>query len=179
VITLVDNAEIILRLLDKDNNPVATDEPRLVSLAIDAGRGEIAARELTIDIGKFEARTAFMPTWRGRVIVSGSTPNLPITTVWLQVTLPLTLLSLSALGGLVGGLIAFWVGKDSRWWRVAIGLVSGFVLYWAFVFGVLGILPRAVVLNPLSAFVLSTLGGWLGTEVFTQILKRLGLVVAK
>jgi hypothetical protein len=85
-------------------------------------------------------------------------------------------LGLSALGGLAGGLIAFWVGQKSKWWRIAIGLITGFVLYWAFIFGVLDFLPNAIVLNPLSAFVLSTLGGWLGTEVFTRILSRFGLV---
>jgi hypothetical protein len=176
VITLVDKTELLVRLLDKDNNPVATDEPRLISLAIDAGRGEIESKELTIAQDKFEARTVFLPTWRGEVVISASTPNLPITTFPLTVTLPLLTLVLTAVGGLAGGLIAFWTGKDSKWWRIAIGLITGFVLYWAFVFGVLTVLPRTVVLNPLSAFVLSTLGGWLGTEVFAQILKRFGLV---
>jgi hypothetical protein len=178
-ITLVDKAELLVRLLDKDNNPVATDEPRLISFAIDAGRGEIEAKELTIAPEKFEARTTFLPTWRGEVVISASTPNLPITTFPLKVSLPLLTLSLTAVGGLAGGLIAFVVGKDSKWWRIAIGLVTGFVLYWAFVFGVLTVLPRTVVLNPLSAFVLSTLGGWLGTEVFAQILKRFGLAALR
>jgi hypothetical protein len=145
-------------------------------LAIDAGRGEIESKELTIAPNKFEARTVFLPTWRGEVAVSASTPNLAITTFPLTVALPLLTLVLTAVGGLAGGLIAFWTGKDSKWWRLAIGLITGFVLYWAFVFGVLTVLPRTVVLNPLSAFVLSTLGGWLGTEVFAQILKRFGLV---
>ncbi len=179
VITLVDKAELLVRLLDKDNNPVATDEPRLVSLAIDAGRGEIVTEELTIAPDKFEARTDFLPTWQGEVVISASTPSLPITTLPLTVTLPLLILVLTAAGGLAGGLIAFWTGKDSKWWRIAIGLITGFVLYWAFVFGVLTVLPRTVVLNPLSAFALSTLGGWLGTEVFAQILKRFGLASSK
>ncbi|MGH7450445.1 MAG: hypothetical protein ACRENG_03810 [bacterium] len=179
VITLVDKAELLVRLLDQDNNPVATDEPRLISLAIDAGRGEIESKELTIEPNKFEARTVFLPTWRGEVVISASTPNLPITTFPLKVTLPLLTLVLTAVGGLAGGLIAFWTGKTSKWWRIAIGLITGFVLYWAFVFGVLTVLPRTVVLNPLSAFVLSTLGGWLGTEVFAQILKRFGLTALR
>jgi hypothetical protein len=179
LITLVDKAELLVRLLDKDNNPVATDEPRFISLAIDAGRGEIESKELTIAPNKFEARTVFLPTWRGEVVISASTPNLPITTFPLKVSLPLLTLSLTAVGGLAGGVIAFWTGKDSKWWRIAIGLITGFVLYWAFVFGVLTVLPRTVVLNPLSAFVLSTLGGWLGTGVFAQILKRFGLAALR
>ncbi len=179
VITLVEKAELLVRLLDKDNNPVATDVPRLISLAIDTGCGEIESKELTIAPGKFEARTTFLPTWRGQIVISASTPNLPIAASPLTVTLPLLTLVLTAIGGLAGGSIAFWIGKDSKWWRIAIGLITGFVLYWAFVFGVLTVLPRAAVLNPLSAFVLSTLGGWLGTEVFAQILKRFGLAALR
>jgi hypothetical protein len=178
-ITLADKAELIVRLLGSDNSPVSTDDQRLISLAIESGRGEIEAKQpLAIEPGKFEGRTTFLPTWRGEVMISASTPNLPTDTFPLEVTLPVLLLILSALGGLAGGVIAFWVGKDSKWWRIAIGLIAGFVLYWAFIFGVLTVLPRAAVLNPLSAFALSTLGGWLGTEAFTQILKRLGLVTS-
>jgi hypothetical protein len=65
--------------------------------------------------------------------------------------------------------------QGSKWWRAAIGLVTGFVLYWAVIFSVLNVIPRFIALNPLSAFALSTLGGWLGTEVFNQILKLLKL----
>jgi hypothetical protein len=176
LITLAERTELIVRLLDDNNNPVATDEPRPISFAIESGRGEIEAEEITIMPGKFEGRTTFLPTWRGQVNLSASTRNLPSDTFSLKVTLPVLLLSLSALGGIIGGLIDFWVRKNSRWWRMAIGLVTGFVLYWAFVFGVITILPRAIVLNPLSTFALSTLGGWLGTEVFTIVLKRLGIL---
>jgi hypothetical protein len=179
IITLVDKSELIVRLLDEESNPTATDEQREITLAIEKGRGEIAERKITIAPGGFEGRTNFLPTWRGEVDITAATPNLPTIHIDpFKVTLPVLLLSLSAFGGLVGGLIAFWIGKGSKWWRIVIGLVAGFVLYWAFIFGVLTALPRAAVLNPLSAFVLSTLGGWLGTEVFNQILKRLGLVPA-
>jgi hypothetical protein len=109
------------------------------------------------------------------VEVSAATPDLQPAIVALQVSPPLMPLALSALGGLAGGLIAYWVGQNSKWWRIVIGLLAGFVFYWAFIFGVLNFISRAIVLNPLSAFALSTLGGWLGTEVFAQILKRFGI----
>jgi hypothetical protein len=177
IITLVDKTELVLRLLDENAKPFPTDESRLISLTLEVGRGEIEKREITITPNMFEGRTTFSPTWRGQVDISASTPNLPTIHIEkLTVSLPTLLLILSALGGLIGGVIAFWVSKGSKWWRILIGLIAGFVLYWAFIFGVLTVLPRAAVLNPLSAFILSTLGGWLGTEVFTQILKRFGLV---
>jgi len=176
VITLVDKSDLIVRLLNETGTtPIATDTTRLISFAIDKGRGEIEQKEVEIPAGRSEGRTSFLPTWIGEVSISAATPDLQPTNVPVKVTLPLMPLTLSALGGLAGGAIAYATGKDSKWWRIASGLITGFVLYWAFVFGVLDLVSRAIVLNPLSAFALSTLGGWLGTEVFAQVIKRLGL----
>ncbi len=170
-ISLVDTADLIVRLVDENNRPIATDTSRQVSFGIKSGRGEIRKDEITIAKGRADGRSSFLPTWRGEVTITAATPNLPIAEARLKVELPGSLLGLSALGGLAGGLIVYLTRQGSKWWRIAIGLVTGFVLYWAFVFGVLTAIPRFIVLNPLSAFALSTLGGWLGTEVFNQILK--------
>jgi len=174
-ISLVDQADLIVGLLNENGTPVATDTSRQISFAIVTGRGEIEMKELEIPAGRSQGRTTFLPTWIGNVEVSASTPDLQPATDSLQVAPPTLPMALSALGGLAGGVIAFWSRQNSKWWRIVIGLITGFVLYWAFVFGVLNFLARAIVLNPLSAFALSTLGGWLGTEVFVQILKRFGL----
>lgn len=170
-ISLVDTADLIVRLAKADSVPIATDTLRQVSFGIKTGRGEIRKDEITIEKGRADGRSSFLPTWRGEVTLTAATPNLPVAEAKLQVELPGSLLGLSALGGLVGGVIAFWTRQGSKWWRVAIGLFSGFVLYWAVIFSVLNVIPRFIALNPLSAFALSTLGGWLGTEVFNQILK--------
>jgi hypothetical protein len=178
VITLVEKSDLILRLMNSADppQPVATDEPRKISFAIDAGRGDLAEKEITIPAGGFEGRTTFRPTWRGEVTIAASTPNLPIATAKVKVSLPVLHLVLTAIGGLAGGLIAYWRETQKQIWRIILGLITGFVFYWAFTFGVLPLIPREVVLNPLSAFALSVIGGWLGTEVFSMILKRLGLV---
>lgn len=178
VITLVDKSDLIIKLLDGEGKPVATDVPRKVSFTITAGRGDIETKELTIAAGGFEARTSFRPTWRGEVKITAATPNLQTAEESVNVTLPVLVLILSALGAAAGGLIAFWLEKERQWWRIVLGLVTGFVLYWAFVFGVLPLISREIVLNPLSAFAISVIGGWLGTEVFSMILKRLGLIKA-
>jgi hypothetical protein len=170
-ISLVDTADLIVRLVDENNRPIATDTSRQITFSIAKGRGEIRKDEIIIEKGRADGRSSFLPTWRGEVTLNAATPNLPLAEAKLQVELPGSLLALSGLGGLVGGLIVFLTKQGSKWWRIAIGLVTGFVLYWAFVFGVLTAIPRFIVLNPLSAFALSTLGGWLGTEVFNQILK--------
>jgi len=173
-ITLVDQSDLIVRLLDEKGTPIAADSPRQIAFAIDKGRGEIEKEEFEIPAGRSEWRTSFFPTWIGEVEISAATPDLRPATAPLKVSPPLMPLSLSALGGLAGGVIAFWTRQNSKWWRILIGLIAGFVLYWAFIFGVLNFVSRAIVLNPLSAFALSALGGWLGTEVFVQILKRFG-----
>ncbi|MCI0697564.1 hypothetical protein L0337_36860 [candidate division KSB1 bacterium] len=170
-ISLVDTADLIVRLVDEAKRPIATDTSRLVSFGIAEGRGEIRKDEITIEKGRADGRSSFLPTWRGKVKLTAATPNLPLAHAELTVELPGSLLGLSALGGLAGGLIAYLTKQGSKWWRVAIGLVSGFVLYWAVIFSILNVIPRFIALNPLSAFALSTLGGWLGTEVFNQILK--------
>ena len=176
IITLVDKSDVIIQLTDANGQPQNTDQPRQLSLSIDAGRGELEAEELTIPAGGFQVRTTLRPTWRGIVSISAFTPNLPAGNVKITVTLPVLLLSLSVIGGLAGGLIAFWREQQPKWWRIAIGLITGFILYWALVFGVLPVIPREVVLNPLSVFAITVIGGWLGTEVFTIVLRRLGLV---
>lgn len=178
VITLVDKSDLIIKLLDSAGRPVATDIPRKVSFTIESGRGDIETKELTIAAGGFEARTSFRPTWRGEVKLTAATPNLQTAAALVKVTLPVLILVLSAVGAAIGGLIGFWREPGSQWWRIVLGLVTGFVFYWAFVFGVLPLISREIVLNPLSAFALSVIGGWLGTEVFNMILKRLGLIKA-
>jgi hypothetical protein len=174
-ISLVDTSDLIVRLLDEDSLTIATDTSRQVSFGIKTGRGEIRKDEIIIAKGRADGRSSFLPTWRGEVTLTAATPNLPIAETKLQVELPGSLLGLSGLGGLAGGLIAFLTKQGSKWWRIAIGLVSGFVLYWAVIFSVLNVIPRFIALNPLSAFALSTLGGWLGTEAFNQILKLIKL----
>jgi hypothetical protein len=174
-ISLVDTADLIVRLADADSVPIATDTLRQVSFGIKTGRGEIRKDEIIIEKGRADGRSSFLPTWRGEVTLTAATPNLPLAEAKLEVELPGSLLALSALGGLAGGVIAFLTKQGAKWWRAGIGLVSGFVLYWAVIFSVLNVIPRFIALNPLSAFALSTLGGWLGTEVFNQILKLLKL----
>ncbi|HEX7843716.1 MAG TPA: hypothetical protein VF469_39855, partial [Kofleriaceae bacterium] len=175
-ISLVDQTDLVVTLVDADGRtPVATDEPRAVLLALDSGRGEIASEKLTIMPGEFEARTRFVATSVGTAEISAASNSLLNQTAQIDVRRPLGLLALSVTGGLVGGLLAFLHRRKARWTRVAVGGITGFLLYWAFIFGLMRVMPRAFVINPLSNFALSTIGGWLGTEVFALLLKRLGL----
>lgn len=177
-ITLVDECDLNVKLLNSEGRALKTDLPRVISFEIDRGRGEITNKEITIAPDNFAGRTTFRPTWRGQVALAATTPSLPASTTIVTVSLPTTLLLLTVAGGLAGGGIAYWREQNAKWWRVPIGLLTGFVLYWGFVFNLLPLVPRNVALNPLSALALSVIGGWLGTEVFNIILKKLGIGAA-
>src|SRR5262249_57488707 len=101
---------------------------------------------------------------RGTVRMRGGSEALLNQTAQIGVRLPVGGLALSVIGGLAGGWLAFLRRRSARWTRVATGGVTGFLLYWAFIFGLMRVMPHAFVLNPLSSFALSVIGGWLGTE---------------
>ena len=174
-ISLLEASEVVVRLLGSAGIPLATDEARDVFLTIEQGGGQLSANEFSIASGSAEGRTAFKPTGVGEVVLAAASPSLVSVQVPLEVTWPVALLLASALGGLAGGLLAFLMEKEAKWWRSAIGLITGFVLYWAVIFLGIDALAGSVAVNPLSAFVISVMGGWLGTKVFAPLLKRLGL----
>ena len=178
-ISLLDTSDLVVTLTDSQGRPLATDSERAVSLMIDAGRGVIENQQLQIPAGGFQARSRFQPGMSGQVTISASTPNLLTATVPLQVSLPLALLLLSALGGAAGGYLSYVKRKRSGIRQVWIGLITGFVFYWICIFLGLASVSRAVVLNPLSALVLSIAGGWLQTSVLGMLTTRLKTRAAK
>lgn len=176
--SLLDVPEIVVALKDADGQTVATDEPRTVALRLEEGNGEVQPVQVEIAAGKFEGRAKFMPWWMGATRVVAVTPNLIERTATLNVMLPTLLIALTAAGGLVGGIIAFWTNR-SRWWRVVIGAFAGFVLYWAMIFGLLQSVPRNVALNPLSAFAVALIGGYVGPQLLGMLAKKFGITIGK
>jgi hypothetical protein len=174
-IPFIDKADLVVRL-DNKGSPVETDVDRLVSFRINSDIGKLSANSITIKAGSSEQWASFIPVKQGEVTITAVMANFPSREQKLAVETPVMFLVLSAIGGLIGGLIAFWVSKNSRWWRIVVGLVTGFVLYWACIFISISSLPRGVVLNILTSLALPILGGWLGTEVFNIVLKKLGII---
>jgi hypothetical protein len=168
-ISLVDTSNLIVKLADDQNRPVATDTPRQVVFAIESGQGSLWKQEVVIPAGQFEVRTTFVPERFGAVRLSASSPNLLTAVTPLQVAAPVTLLVCSVAGGLIGGLMSRRKGRRRNPWRSIIGAVTGFLFYWACIFLRLGTIASGVALNPLSALALSMIGGWLQTEVFTAV----------
>ena len=172
-ISLVDTADLVVTLTNDQGRPIATDTARHVTFAIASGRGEMTREELDIAPGKFQARTTFQPVWLGRSEVSAATPNLLMVSAPVQVSAPTGLLLFSLAGGLAGGYLSYLKQKRAGPKRIAIGLLTGFIFYWACLFLGLASVGHAVVVNPMSAFALSTLGGWMQTEVFTFLKSRI------
>jgi hypothetical protein len=171
-ISLVDTADLVVRLTDEQGRPVASDAARHVAFAIQSGRGSITRKELDIPAGQFEARSTFEPAWLGQTSILAATPNLLTATAPVQVSAPTGLLLFSLAGGLAGGYLSYLKRKRSGQRRIAIGIVTGFIFYWACLFVGLAAVGRGIVVNPLSAFALSTLGGWMQTEVFSMLKSR-------
>src|SRR5262245_22957910 len=105
-ITLLDTAELLVQLQDAQGKTVATDEPRPVSAAIVDGSAEVQPQNHVIPAGEFEARLAIRPTLCGTIRVKASAANLPDEVGEVRVGLPTMLLSVSAVGGGLGGLLA-------------------------------------------------------------------------
>ena len=175
VITFLEQSSILVELLDHHGNPVKTDLERDVQVTITGGHGSLQKGAVAIAAGNAAASSVFTPASWGPVSFSASSAGLRTAETDIMVTFPFLLLSFSAIGGSVGGLLAFWIRKPSRWWRIASGVVAGVVLFWLFDLGMLTVLQSAAVSNPLSAFALSAIGGWMGTEVFDVATRRLGL----
>jgi hypothetical protein len=188
-ISLLDYSDVIVRLADENGRTVATDTPRVVSLAIVEGKGEIRPAQVTIGANQFEARSVFYPGEGGVVKISASAANLLTREVEVPVSRPVSLLAISAAGGLVGGYLvslrksrkkespekAPESAKSSRSIvpLLVTGLVTGFLLYWACIFLGLSSVANGAILNPMNAFAFSVVGGWLQTRVFATITKRI------
>ena len=172
-ISLLDTSDVVLTLLGSDGRPLPTDVARPVSVVLNSGRGTVERKQLEIPAGGFDARTSFLPEASGTVLISAATPNLLTSTATLQVSLPVALLLLSVLGGTAGGYLAYVKRKRSGIRQLWIGTITGFIFYWICIFLGLASVSRAVALNPLSALVLSTAGGWLQTNVLSILTARL------
>lgn len=171
-ISLLDTSEIGVELLDAQQTPTATDEERRVSLFVDDGHGALENPEIEVQAGRAVARTTFIPTLWGNVTISAATPNLISQTTTIRVTWPVALLILSAVGGLLGALVDN-VKRGGPRWSILLGAVIGFVIYWGVTAGLINVLPRAVALNPLSAFAISFLGGAGGTELIKVLIGKI------
>ena len=174
-ISLFDDAELIVKLTDDNGTPIATDIARRIAFSIDDGHGAFVQREINIPPGHSEGSTKFLPIASGEVKLTASSEQLRDQPTTVSVTWPVLLLGLAIIGGLIGGLLAFGTRRTDPALRILGGLVIGPLLVWVSIVGILphASLPRPLLLNPFGAFFVAVLGGWIGTEIFTPIVKAL------
>ena len=178
-IGLFESTEVAVQLADGNGNSVADDEKREVWLAVESGSGGLDQTSLVIEPSDPRVTTKFRPVLPGTVRFIAESPNLGAAESEVTVVTPILILILCAIGGLVGGLVAFYTDPNAKWPRIPIGVVTGFVLYWLLVFGLILIpnFPNILVFNPFSAAILAVIGGWLGTKVFSIALQKMGVSV--
>ncbi|MEO8049372.1 MAG: hypothetical protein ABI833_03060 [Acidobacteriota bacterium] len=171
-ISFVDSTDVVITTVGDAQQPIATDEARTVSLALTAGSGNLSQPQVTIASHTSDARAEFTPLWWGTAVIAASTPNLLTRTLTVEVGVPWMLLVLSIAGGLAGGWVFVLRYPRTKMWRIPAGALTGIVLLWSVLYLGRAGLPRAAVLNPFSIFVVSVIGGWLGTAVFQPLAKK-------
>jgi hypothetical protein len=167
--SLVDVADVLITLTDDQGRTLSPAAKRTISLALKGGHGHLTDQELTIAPGQIQARTTFIPNAPGQMMMEAHTDNLASVTTQFRVSVPFVLLIASVIGGATGGLLARRTRRKIDKYRVPIGIVTGLIFYWACIFLGIATIARAVVLNPISAGVLSAIGGWLQTKVFDLV----------
>ncbi|MFN2540703.1 MAG: hypothetical protein ABR514_00840 [Chthoniobacterales bacterium] len=175
-VTLLDTVDVAVQLVDYRGTSVVADEARAVYLSIEEGSGALAKSEVKFAANEARALTQFIPTLPGKVRLAATTPSLPTQSAEITVTMPYLLLGLCAIGSFLGGLLAYWTQQPASAQRIWIGLITGFVLYWAVAFGIVHVpnFPHPFVLNPITAVILPVFGGWGGTKVITLVLRQFG-----
>ena len=102
-ISLIEPADVVVRLLDAEGRTLATERPRQVSITLDDGSGQLLDTQLEIPVGGHEARTRFQPSEPGAVRFSVASPRLMSVAATLAVGWPWLALAVSIGAGTAGG----------------------------------------------------------------------------
>lgn len=175
-INLFDLCQVIIYLKNKKGVTIATDRIIPGSIAIIKGSGHFAKDTLRIASGQMQAQVPFQPTTAGLVTIRAHLTDLPHQVQEVRVTWPWLLILLASVFGLIG---SFGANKrqKTKWITIFIGAITGLAFYWLVLFFLSTIAPKVIILNPISAIVLGTCGGFGGTEILRTILKRFGIEV--
>jgi hypothetical protein len=177
-VTLFDSVDVAVELVNYEGTSVPADDERKVDIRIASGLGQLSATEVKFAPNDNRQITKFTPIKPGKVQLIANTTYLPeLPPAELSVVTPYGLLALCGLGSVLGALLVYLTDKQSATWkRLVVGFITGYVLYWALLFGVVFIpnFPHVFLLNPFTAVILPLFGGWLGTKVITGILGNFG-----
>jgi hypothetical protein len=176
-ISLIDEGELIVDLVDDAGTRLETQATRPISVMLTSGSALITDPDAPISAGSSSRRVKILPTGLKPLGVRVRSDTLHDADTTIQVVVPILLIVLTVGGGAVGSWVAIAQANVLQpatriLARVLIGIVVAFILYWGALFVGLEKLPRAAVLNPVTALAVAILGGYGGTSVLNAILKR-------
>ena len=168
-VTLLTSPEIVARLYALDDRPKPSDKDRKISFTITKGSGEIRPGAATITAGasEVEERSKYYPSILGDVVIHASTPGLTEQSTAFSVTVPVWVLGFSIFFGLIGGALRAFQDKSPL--LLFMGGITGFVLSWAIVVGLVSIDFRGHTTNLVSVAAVALIGGWAGPGVFKAL----------
>ena len=157
-IHLLENTKLQVKLLDANGNALVAEEHGIFSLQSGSG-----IFESDVDVHEGFGQAAFRPSSLGIIELEVDVPPYVVPAT-IEVVFPWVLTFSAILGGLIGG----WFGplkNESREKRLLLGMVTSLVLFWLIAIGA-AVFATAHVLNPIGAFIIGIVGGWMGVGVF-------------
>ncbi len=168
---------IVILLQDANNNPIRGATATEVTLT--SSRGNLAPLVVTIPAGEYSAEAALTSQQNGVANVTAVASNLQRAQISAAFLFPWMLVSMGALGGVLGGTLhnpknAF----SAQWWKVVVlGVICGVVLSVAALLGAVGSLPKLGLpvqisqipsANELGALLLGFVGGFYGKKLWSK-----------
>jgi hypothetical protein len=174
--------EIAVGVYDSDSHLVKSGADRSITVSVSGKQFGSLTRSIPMSATDNTIITSFYPNWIGDVRISAISDGLSEDIKIVHVAFPLSQVLTAFSVGIVGGFLAASrqkVVKKQLPARLIIGAITGTILYMAAVTGALTDQSRQISLQLFGIVIFAVLGGYLGTEVLTLLLRRLGLVDGK
>lgn len=173
ILSLIDRGPIVAQFLDATGHTVATESPRTVTFVSNSSVVGVEKQSILVNAGAYAAETVILPSWIGTGSISVTADGLQTVAHEVQVV-GWAVIAVCLLGGVLGGIVLYFTSGGSVVARLIVGVTTGIVVTWAYVFGLLPKLNAEIAHNYVSVFVTSIVGGYLGIKALNPILKRLG-----
>lgn len=173
ILSLIDRGPIVAQFIDASGNTVATESQRTVTFVSNSSVVGVQDQSVVVQAGAYTAQTMILPFWIGTGSIFVTADRLQAVPHEVQVV-GWAVIVVCLLGGVLGGIVLYFTSGGSVIARLIVGVATGIVVTWAYVFGLLPKLNAEIAHNYVSVFVTSIVGGYLGIKALNPILKRLG-----
>jgi hypothetical protein len=179
--TVVNDGKSPVRIvvLLEDATKTTVRSTTAIQVTLTSSRGNLAPVQVTIPAGEYSAEASLISQQNGLVNVTADASNLQRGQISATFLFPWMMVSMGALGGMLGATVhnpksAF----SAKWWTViALGVICGVVLCVAALFGVIAALPKLDLpiqisqipsTNELGALLLGFVGGFYGKKFWLK-----------